>query len=155
MSIQDSVFGFLDYDNFWYKDITVSFFDRTAEISLTISGEENGIFDDGQYTAFTVFMQYWGRIQARLLQAILEYYLEKRHELGYDIEVNEGYPLIETTDQLLDHITIVGVDVPYADIFEGRAIGITFDCTWDNENGVGLRLINEKIVDVGYQDVAM
>lgn len=30
-----------------------------------------------------------------------------------------------------------------------------FDCSWDKENGLGLRLVNEEIMEVGYQDVAI
>ncbi|MBJ7968123.1 DUF2004 domain-containing protein, partial [Bacillus cereus] len=45
--------------------------------------------------------------------------------------------------------------VPYAGIFDGRDIGITFNCTWDTENGLGIRLLNEKVTEVGYQDVAI
>ncbi|AFJ63829.1 hypothetical protein MUS_3978 [Bacillus velezensis YAU B9601-Y2] len=52
-------------------------------------------------------------------------------------------------------ITLDGIVVPYADIFEGRDIGIIFNCSWDTENGLGLRLLNEKIIEVGYQDVAI
>ncbi|MEC1180069.1 contractile injection system protein, VgrG/Pvc8 family [Metasolibacillus meyeri] len=36
-----------------------------------------------------------------------------------------------------------------------RDIGITFYCTWDSENGIGIRLLNEEITEVGYQDVAI
>lgn len=87
-------------------------------------------------------------INIRLLQT-------EGHELGYDIELNENYPLIETPDQILEMITLDGIVVPYADIFEGRDIGMTFNCSWDTENGLGLRLLNEKIIEVGYQDVAI
>lgn len=89
------------------------------------------------------------------MQPILDYYKQTRHELGYDIEVNENYPLVETTDQILEMISLDGIVVSYADIFEGRDIGITFNCTWDTENGLGLRLLNEKVTEVGYQDVAI
>lgn len=100
-------------------------------------------------------MQNWEQLQQGFLQAILDYYKLERQELGYDIEVNENYPQIETTNQLLEMITLVGIVVPYGDINEDRDIGITFDCTWDTENGLGLRLLNEKVTEVGYQDVAI
>lgn len=67
----------------------------------------------------------------------------------------KNYPLIETPEQTLEMITLDGIVIPYADIFEGRDIGITFNCSWDTENGLGLRLLNEKIIEVGYQDVAI
>ena len=57
--------------------------------------------------------------------------------------------------ELLNYITLVGIKVPYADIYGGRSIGISFDCSWDEENGLGLRLNNEEVIDVGYQDIAI
>lgn len=45
--------------------------------------------------------------------------------------------------------------VPYEFLRDGRDIGISFDCSWDQENGLGIRLIDEKVEEVGYQDVAI
>ena len=155
MTTNDPVFGELEYNYGWSRDTTIDFCGKQAEIALMVKGQEDGKFDEEQYTAYNSLMQNWEQIHQRFLQPILDYYQEKRHELGYDIEFNEDYPLIETNDQLLEKITLVGIVVPYAGSFEGRDIGITFDCTWDMENGLGLRLVNEKVTEVGYQDVTI
>lgn len=75
--------------------------------------------------------------------------------MGYDVAFNGNYPLVETTAQLMKMITLEGIVVPYGDINEERDIGVLFSCTWDSENGLGVRLLNEEIADVGYQDVAI
>ncbi|MFY0802565.1 DUF6985 domain-containing protein [Peribacillus frigoritolerans] len=155
MTINDPIFGELEYEYGWAKDTTIHFFGKEKMISLMVDGEEDGKFDEEQYMAYQALMQKWEDLQLSLLQSILDYYKQKRHELGYDIGLNENYPLVETTNQILEMITLDGIVVPYADIFEGRDIGITFNCTWDLENGLGLRLLNEKIIEVGYQDVAI
>ncbi|AUJ25215.1 DUF6985 domain-containing protein [Virgibacillus dokdonensis] len=155
MTINDPIFGELMYDYGWSRVITIDFFGNETEIDLLIDGEEDGQFDEGQYTAYQSLMKKWHDLQPSLLDSILEYYNQKRHELGYDIELNENYPLVETTNQMLKMISLDGIVVPYADIFEARHIGITFNCTWDTENGLGLRLLNEKVTEVGYQDVAI
>ncbi|WP_242274684.1 DUF2004 domain-containing protein [Bacillus cereus group sp. BfR-BA-01310] len=155
MRINDSVFGKLEYDFVWSKDTTISFLGNEVEIELIVKGDESGQFEEEQYVAYTSLMQNWEHLQQRFLQPILEYYKQERHELGYDIEVNESYPLVETTDQILEIINLDGIIVPYAGIFEGRDIGITFNCTWDIENGLGLRLLDEQVTEVGYQDVAI
>ena len=148
MTLSDPVFGELEYEYGWVKDITIRFFDKESEISLIIDGEEDGEFDEEQYLAYQALIQNWKDLQPILLQAILDYYKQKRHELGYDIELNENYPLIETLDQILEMISLDGITVPYGDIFEGRDIGITFNCTWDIENGLGIRLLNEQVNEV-------
>ncbi|AET62187.1 DUF6985 domain-containing protein [Paenibacillus terrae] len=155
MTINDSIFGELEYDYIWSKDTTINFLGKETEIALIIKGDEDGKFDEDQYTAYQSLMQNWEQLQQSFLQPILDYYQQKRHELGYDIAFNENYPLIETTDELIDMITLDGIAVPYGDIREGRDIGILFNCTWDQENGLGLRLSDEKVVEVGYQDVAI
>ncbi|EJV71245.1 hypothetical protein BWGOE4_32670 [Bacillus mycoides] len=155
MIINDVVFGEIEYIYGWVKDITIEFCEKEAEIALIVKGEKDGKFDEEQYTAYNSLVQNWEQLQQGFLQAILDYYKQERQQLGYDIEFNENYPHIETIDQLLKRITLVGIVVPYGDINEERDIGITFDCTWDTENGLGLRLLNEKVTEVGYQDVAI
>ncbi|MEZ2661321.1 DUF6985 domain-containing protein [Aneurinibacillus aneurinilyticus] len=150
MTINDAVFGELEYDYAWFKDTTIEFFGKEVEIALMISGEEDGKFSEKQYMAYNSLIQNWEQLQRSILQPILDYY-----EQNYDAGLNENYPVIETVDQLLDWISLVGISVPYAKGLEGRYIGLTFDCVWDTENGLGILLINEEVDRVGYQDVAM
>ncbi|MDQ0233134.1 DUF2004 domain-containing protein [Metabacillus malikii] len=155
MKINDAVFGELEYDFVWSKDTSINFLGNEVEIALIVKGDEEGKFDEEQYVAYTSLMQNWEQLQQSFLQSILDYYKQERQELGYDIEVNENYPLVETTNEILEMISLDGIVVPYAGIFDGRDIGITFNCTWDTENGLGIRLLNEKVTEVGYQDVAI
>lgn len=155
MKINDTVFGELEFDYVWSKDTTIEFFGGEVNIALMVDGEEDGEFSEKQYASYNTFKENWGAIQQSILKPILDYYKQKRSELGYDVSYNEKYPLIETNDKLLESIMLVGIYVPSARRFEGRYIGLTFDCTWDEENGVGIRLINEEVARVGYQDVAL
>ncbi|KAF1680159.1 DUF2004 domain-containing protein [Bacillus mexicanus] len=155
MTLNDKVFGELDYQYQWVGYRNINFLEKDTEITLLIGGEEDGEFDEGQYVAYNSLMDNWEQVQHNILRPILDYYKQKRQELGYDVSVNEDYPLIETIDQLIEHITLVGISVPYDFLREGRDIGLSFDCTWDEENGLGVRLINEEVEEVGYQDVAI
>ncbi len=155
MKINDAVFGKLEYDYVWSRETTIEFCGKEADIALIIDGEEDGEFSEKQYASYNSLIQNLGHLQQSILQPILDYYKQKRHELGYDVSYNENYPLLETINQLLERIRLVGIYVPSARRFEGRYIGLTFDCTWDMENGVGIRLINEEVARVGYQDVAI
>lgn len=155
MRISDSIFGELEYDYIWSKDIIVGFLGKEVEISLMINGDEDGIFEEEQYIAYTSLMKKWSSLQEEISEEILNYYKAKRHELGYDIEYNERYPLIETIERLLQNINLVGIIIPYSGAYDGRECGLTFDCTWDEENGVGLRLNDEQVIEVGYQDIAI
>lgn len=155
MTISDVIFGELEYNYVWVRYTTIEYCGREAQIALMIKGEEDGKFDEEQYTAYNSLMQNWEQIQYNFLQPILDYYKQKRYELGCDVKYNENYPEIKTTDEILEMIELVGIVVSYGDIYEERDIGITFDCTWDIENGLGIRLLNEKVTETGYQDVAI
>lgn len=155
MIINDKVFGTLYHEYGWTNYTTINFFGNKVKIDLIVEGDEEGVFEQEQYNAYTVFMQKWEQVQKSLLHHILAYYQKKRHELGYDIEPNKDYPFVETTDEILKMINLDGIIVPYGDIFEGRDIGLSFHCTWDEENGLGVRLLDEKVVEVGYQDVVV
>ncbi|WP_432774818.1 DUF2004 domain-containing protein [Brevibacillus gelatini] len=155
MKIIDPIFGCLEYNYSWFKDTAVLFFGKETEITLMIDGEADGKFDEEQYEAYQALMKRWEQLHESFLDPIFKYYQQKRHDLGYDIAQNENYPLVEKADQILEMITLEGIIVPYGDIEEGRDIGILFTCTWDQENGLGVRLLNEVVVEVGYQDIVM
>ena len=155
MMINDSIFGKIEHDYIWFRRSKIKFFNNEVDIMLMIAGDDEGQFEDGQYEAYQALINKWNEIQETFLEPILEYYKQKRKELGYDIELNKNYPEIKSTKELLNYITLVGIKVPYADIYGGRSIGISFDCSWDEENGLGLRLNNEEVIDVGYQDIAI
>lgn len=149
------VFGELEFDYTWFKYIPIYFFDKEQNIILMIAGDEEEEFEEGQYDAYKALMDKWDSVHISFLKPILDYYNEKRTELGYHIELNENYPPIESNEELLKYITLVGIKVPYANIYGGRSIGVSFDCSWDSENGLGLRLNNEQVIEVGYQDIAV
>lgn len=153
--ITNEVFGELEFDYTWSKDEEIMFNDKKEDIVLLIAGDEDGEFEEGQYEAYTMFKDKWHIIQKNILSSILEYYNTRREELGFDVEENDDYPYIENEDVLLNHITLVGIKVPYAEIYGGRSIGLSFDCSWDEENGLGIRLNNEDVIDVGFQDIAI
>lgn len=150
MTINDAVFGELEYNYAWFKDTNIEFCGQEAEIALMISGEQIGEFSEKQYASYKSLIQNWNKIQQDVLQPILDYYDE-----NYDAGLNENFPLIESVEQLIDYINLAGISVPNSKGLEGRYIGLTFDCTWDEENGLGLLLIDEEVARVGYQDTVM
>lgn len=114
MKIKDSVFGELEYDYVWSKDMQINFLGKEIGISFIVKGDEDGKFDNEQYVAYKLLMQNWEDVQRSLLQPILDYYNQKRYELGYDTSYNENYPHIETTDQLVEMISMDGIVIPMA-----------------------------------------
>lgn len=156
MKINDVVFGELEFNGYdWIGHKAINFFGREVKVSLIVRGEEGGNFEEEQYTAYSSFIDKWDQIQQNIADSILTYYKQKRQELGYDELDNPNYPSLETTDQLLEKISLVGIFVADKDLFEFLDIGLLFDCTWDSENGLGICLIEGEVAEVGYQDVVI
>lgn len=133
--LDNAIFGRIEYDYSWFKYSKINFWNKEVDIITIIAGDDTGEFEDGQYEAYQLFMKNWNKIQMYLLEPILEYYNKKREELGYNLEFNENYPEINTIEQLLQHITLVGIKIPYAEIYGGRSVGISFEITiYDNED---------------------
>ena len=156
MKIDDAVFGELEFNNYdWIGYKNIEFFGNEVKVALIVRGEDDGHFEKEQYTAYNFLIERWLQLQQSILESILDYYKQKRDELGYDVEPNESYPLIETATQVLEKITLVGIFIPDNDLIDFLDIGLTFDCTWDMENGLGLCLMKGEVTEVGYQDVVL
>lgn len=150
----DKIFGKLEYDYGWFGSYTILLFDKEIQLSLSVEGDDDSDFETGQYDAFNTFTKKLNdELYLNLLNKVLDYYNNRRNELGYNIESNEHYPEINTIDILLNHITFSFINVMYDRNDDKRRIGIGFDCTWDSENGVGITLIDEEIENIGYQDI--
>ncbi|HDR8180949.1 TPA: DUF2004 domain-containing protein [Bacillus thuringiensis] len=156
MKINDADFGELEFNNYdWIGYKNIDFFGNEVKVTLIVRGEDDGHFEKEQYTAYNFLIDRWLQLQQSILESILDYYKQKRYELGYDVEPNESYPLIETATQVLEKITLVGIFIPDNDLIDFLDIGLTFDCTWDMENGLGLCLMKGEVTEVGYQDVVL
>ncbi|PRT36819.1 DUF6985 domain-containing protein [Bacillus wiedmannii] len=156
MKINDAIFGELEFNNYdWIGYKNIEFFWNEVKVALIVRGEDDGQFEEEQYMAYNFLIERWQQLQQSILEPILDYYKQKRYELGYDVESNENYPLIETVTQILEKITLAGIFVPDNDLIDFLDIGLTFDCTWDMENGLGLCLVKGEVTEVGYQDVVL
>ncbi len=156
MKLNDAVFGELEFNTYdWIGYKNMEFFENEVKVTLIVRGESDGEFEEEQYRAYNFLLERWQQLQQSMLESILDYYKQKRYELGYDVEFNEKYPLIETATQILEKITLAGIFVPDYDLNDFLDIRLTFDCTWDVENGLGLCLVKGQVTEIGYQDVVL
>lgn len=153
--MKDSVFGEINYTYGWEGETQLEFMGKEYDVYLNIEADGEEEPTDAQREEYTVFRSKWdAAMQRKTLEAILAYYNDLREELGYDVEENEDYPAVDSAEKLLEMIEPAMIEVPYDDIFEGRCVCLAFTCTWDGENGIGIRFINEEIDEIGYNDVA-
>ncbi len=150
----DKVFGEIEYEYGWNGKIQLNCFGKKQSVDLIISGEIDHEFDSWQYDSFHFFIHNWDNMQNEMKKSIYEYYCQLRIELGYDDGSNADFPNIHHVDDIVRLIQIDALVIPVSGIYEERCVNLALSCIWDEENGLGIRFINEMIDDIGYQDIA-
>lgn len=155
ISNSNNIFNNLIYNGAWFGKCNISFLGKNYIVDFQVDGysEKDEILDN-QKIAFDVFIKNSKELEIRILDEILLYYNKIKHQYGYDVENNDDYPYVNDPKELISMIDLVGITLPYPEKND-RCISLIFDCTWDKEHGVGVRLSNEKVVEVGFQDIAL
>lgn len=135
-------FGKLDYDFGNIKSKTLDIQIDAYDINESLERAKKILKD---------FFENWSIIKTEIIEKIYEYYNEKRKQLGYDIELNEFYPNVNDKYEITNMIEIIGITIP-SDVYE---CGIVCNCTWEEEHGLGIRLVNNKVVEIGEQGIAL
>lgn len=147
----DSIFGELEYDFLWEGKTTITMFDKQYEIGLGINGEEDGI-EQMQRDAYIKFKNSESKIVNDVCNKVYEYY---KHICEFEPErldprVLEKLPMVNNYMDMKDLIVPIQLCIPELD--EEREVDILFECAWDFELGVGVRIVNEIVTKIGVQN---
>lgn len=151
--MKDRVFGGLYYEYGWNGTVRLDWSGSEEEVDLVISGEEEDGISDYQRECFTAFMNAWPALQTEVTEQIFMYYRKLAEELGYGDGSHPDYPKLGQAAEITDHVHPDQISIFEEGIFEGRCVGLAFSCTWDDENGCGVLLIDECVKEIGYQDL--
>lgn len=133
-------------------------FGKKHEIILSIDGEEDANFSPIQREAYTNFMTNMGEIMNAVELDILEYYeehFEEYRDMADEAEADRIAPEISTVEELGKLVIPTQLIVRRVRKNGVRRIGLVCDCTWDIDNGVGVRIEDEKVEEVYYQDIVV
>ena len=144
-----------EYYGAWFKKMNVKFNSKDYEVDIQINGYDEEELPETGEDAFVSFMNRIDTIPSIIGDAVLDYYKNKREELGYDVETNEDYPDYRDANSVLDTLKLIGITIPAQDDYDERAIFLVFDCSWDVENGVGVCIIGNSVEEVGPQGIAL
>lgn len=147
-------------NNMWEGYITLNnwklFFEYENEIGLNIGGDclvnRLSIIHEKGYS-FLI------KEQADLLDIILEqillFYPNWQEEFGYEDDDKDDYmPDIYEKWQFKKLIFPVKIFIHDVSKDDMPYIGIQFNCTWDDEHGLGIMCHNKRILKIGGADVA-
>ena len=164
----DQVFGELDFDGFyWNGHINLDYFGEERQLNLIVDssfGEQTEV-SDLQHEAYHSFLEKWPGLQEAVMQEVIRYYNEEeRFAYGPDDpeEFAAWWPEIETVEEMRKWIeletVVIASDSIMEDVYDGkRYLYLLFNRRWaedPNDNGVGIRLLNEEIDETRFKDNA-
>ncbi|MBC1211970.1 hypothetical protein HB815_13670 [Listeria booriae] len=156
--INDDLFGEIEFDMYWSGKTSITMFGKKSEVILSIDGEEDANFSPIQREAYTNFMSNMDGIMDAVELGIFEYYednYEEYRDMAGEVEADKIAPEISTIKELGNLVIPTQLIIRRVRKNGVRRIGLVCDCTWDIDNGVGVRIDNEKVEEVDYQDIVL
>ncbi|YBV88264.1 hypothetical protein M1D53_14345 [Bacillus sp. PK9-021] len=158
--INDDLFGKLEYkNNFWRGKTTIRMFDVEQEILLSVDSDENADFSNVQREAFLNFIQDMKNITNEAEKQVYDYYSENYEEyremLGNKSEADHLAPRINSLSDLKRLVKPTELIVRRIRKNGKRRLGLLCDVSWDIEDGLGIKIKNEIVEEVGYQDIVL
>lgn len=158
IEINHNLFGHLSYDLYWTREIKVNIFNHEKTVILSIYGEEDGLFLKSQEDAYTNFILNMDTIMKDAEVKIFEYYqeicMEYREMVGVE-DADKIAPIIHDKAEMKDLVTLEEIVINRAIVKNIREVGLLFECTWEEEHGMGVKIENEQITEVEYQDIVL
>ncbi|WP_436898708.1 DUF6985 domain-containing protein [Acinetobacter gyllenbergii] len=142
--INDQVFATLhNEESLWMREYKIELFNRLNIIGLIIYTYEDdgGDITDNQRETFIHFEDNKENVLKDVEQTLIKYC---REDIG-----------IVETDRIESLIILKYIKIMHTENGEDRKIGFIFDTLFDSELGVGILVSNEKVIEVGVQDIVL
>lgn len=151
------IFGEIKYEYLWTRSYEFRIFDETSVGRLNIAGEEDEGIEQIQVDAFKEFELCKDKLSKKVEKALFDYYqsIASEYRDNFGKMADEFAPLITDVSEIKLLVKFEAVNLPYSFFENERVIGILFKSTWEREHGVAVKIINEEIVEVGFQDIVL
>ena len=135
-------------------------FDTTVEVLFWDTKDSISSIQKKNYEGFIAKQDI---LTPEILQKIFEFYKNSYEDylsgwkIGDNISDNElekYLPKPTTPENLKPFITPATIYIQNTKYCKEGTIGIDFDCTWDIENGLGVKIQNWKVVEAGVAEIS-
>lgn len=137
--MKDKVFGDICYDYGWRKKEKIKFWNIEREIEINAVAYIGENITEIQRKEYEWLKNNLDLISEACLARISEYIL--KNYSSYDIEFKDIPKLISPIEILFER--------------DDKVIGILFNCNFDRENGIGVKIKDRKIDTIGYQNMVI
>ncbi|WP_080874118.1 DUF6985 domain-containing protein [Oceanobacillus timonensis] len=152
--INDKLFGELEYiNNFWRGKVTIKMFSLEKDILLSVDAHENADFSITQKKAFRNFIM--NEVEKEIYKYYRENVEEYREMLGDEPQTNKISPKIDSLSGLAELVKPTELIVRRVRKNGKRRLGLLCEVSWSVEDGLGVKIEDEIVEEVGYQDIVL
>lgn len=150
--MNDNIFGEVTYDVMWVANTKFTLFGQEYEVKIGIEDEEEEGITQIQKNSYLSFINSANNVISEMENSIFEYY--KRicdfEPERIDSNVKDKLPAINDVKDMKQLVKPIRLCIPELD--NDEEISILFDCIWDFELGLGVKIVNSEVVCVGVQN---
>jgi len=154
----DYTFGKVSfYDYFWRTTVAIKLFGKELDADIIIDCYEDEDFSQLQRDAFLNFQSDKARIIQDVCIGIFDYYCgaivtDYRTMLGEEADLCA--PVIDDWNDMARVVSFREIIIKHGQKNGSRTLGFLFDCTW-SDKGVGVKIENETVTMIGFQDIVL
>lgn len=141
-----------------FGQIELPWFDNSKAVEVIFERDDDSESpNDRQILAFCRFVQSADLFFHSLERKLLDYFDKTRDECDLDAETKGLlFPPLQDPRDLSSLIVLTGVLVSYFDGDDwSEYIGLLMECTWDREHGLGVKLVDGDVAEIGGQEIVL
>ena len=141
-----------------YGTVSIPWYGVEKRVNVIFERDEQDLEpNEKQIEAFYQLLSIKDSFFPNLETKLFEYYNQSRTESDWDEKtINELLPKIGSQLHLQKFISEPTILVSY---FEeetwGNYIGLLVECSWDVDHGIGVKIKNNKIIEISNQDIVL
>jgi hypothetical protein len=133
--------------------ITLPWFGHLLSAEVIFAGCSRDAPNEQQISAFCDLIARWDDVMHTMRDGILANWAQELAECSREPEYNASYP---AEPQLANRTELTGIIVSYMNGQEWcNYIGLLAECSWSLEHGLGVKIVDGRIVEIGYQDIVI
>lgn len=157
--MKDKVFGVLNYDDSWVRDLSINFFSKEQKVELIVEGYEDEEISDYQRNSFNLFSSKTIEFVTTVEKAIFDHYVEVCSEYREKFGVERADDWAPVVFEICDMKRLVSLKEIYfpenMDDESNSMFGFLLSCSWEPELGLAVKILDGIVDEIGPQDIIL
>ena len=157
MKVDYTKFKYSDAVEQWYGEITINTNDTSKKIKVRIIDDldDLGKLPQAGKDALEFFIDNYDKYKEVILEAVYDYYDYRKSAWGGDDPDDPKYPDVKNAEEVYEMMSLSSIIIGYNYNPGKHDIHFIYDCTFEEEEGVGICMTNLNVDEIGIQGIAV